>query len=486
MPALNLPRALIISLCLAALSSCTVVGDDYRIPDEAVLKQEKASAPFVSAQKPAYTQDNLPQDWWRLYDQETLNVLIDKALAANTDLRVASANLKRAKALLDEARSMTDPYFDVAAAAAYGRNATRHGTHRDSSHWFYDAGVGMSYQLDMFGKIARAIESASADAEAVLAAHDLTRITVIADTTRAWLDICATGHQIEVASRSVDLQKNVVDTTERLLYGGRATSLDVARSRAQLEHLRATIPPLIAQRHVAMFQLTVLTGEVPDSLPESVAQCKAIPKLSQPVPVGDGALLLSRRPDIRQAERALAAATARIGVATADLYPDISLGIGLGRTGTLSHFGSNNAFRFSAGPLISWTIPATGPAHARIRQAEAETEAALANFDGVVLNALKEAESALTIYARELDRNAALRRARDMSALASRQAHQLYDYGRTDFLTTLDADRTLAEFESQLALSEAQLARYQISLFLALGGGWNSGEEREHRETQTE
>jgi outer membrane protein TolC len=197
-----------------------------------------------------------------------------------------------------------------------------------------------------------------------------------------------------------------------------------------------------------------------------------LPRLASTVPVGDGAALLRRRPDIRQAERGLAGATARIGVATADLYPSISLGLSSGSTGVLSQFGAGNAFRWSLGPLISWSIPVNGAARSRIAEARASTDAALARFDGTVLNALRETETALTIYARELDRNAALKAARDQSALAAQQAGELYRYGRTDFLTTLDAQRSLASAESALTASDAQLAADQVTLFLALGGGW--------------
>jgi outer membrane protein TolC len=184
--------------------------------------------------------------------------------------------------------------------------------------------------------------------------------------------------------------------------------------------------------------------------------------------------LLSRRPDIRQAERTLAGASARIGVATADLYPDIRLGASLASIGLIPGIGAANTWQYMLGPLISWSLPATSSARSRIAQAQAGTAAALAHFDGVVLGALRETESALTVYARELDRNAALTAARDQSALAASQAGKLYQYGRTDFLTKLDADRTLASADSAVAASSAQLAQDQVALFLALGGGWES------------
>ncbi|MDR1311373.1 MAG: TolC family protein [Burkholderiaceae bacterium] len=474
------------SLCRAALvlpvlllSACTVVGPDYRVPDEALIQQESAHADFASADAPPYTRDDLPRDWWRLYRDAQLDGLIEAALKANTDLRIASANLARSRAILDEARSMTDPIFDVSAAPTYGRSATASGTRRQADHWFYDVGGGMSYQFDLFGKIARAIEAAAADVEATRSVYDMVRITVIADTTRAYLDICSSNHRIAVAEHSLALQQTFVNSTVRLARGGRATTLDVSRSRAQLEQLRAAVPPLQAQHRTALFQLAVLTGSAPNTLTGRVGQCRAAPRLTSPIPVGNGADMLRRRPDIRQAERELAAATARIGVATADLYPSIRIGLSTGITGVFSDFSFANAFRWSVGPLISWTIPATGPARSRVAQAEAVTQAALAYFDGVVLNALKEVESALTLYARELDRNAALRESRNQGKLAARQAHRLYDYGRTDFLTTLDADRTLASLESALAESDAQLVRNRVNLFLALGGGWNPEASRD-------
>jgi outer membrane protein TolC len=159
-------------------------------------------------------------------------------------------------------------------------------------------------------------------------------------------------------------------------------------------------------------------------------------------------------------------------VAVADLYPSITLGLTAGSTGPLADIGAANTLRWSLGPLISWTLPMTGPARSRVAQSEAASSAALARFDAIVLNALNETESALTIYARELDRNASLKAARNHSALASQQARTLYRYGRTDFLTTLDADRSLASAESALAASDAQLASNQVGVFLALGGGW--------------
>lgn len=220
----------------------------------------------------------------------------------------------------------------------------------------------------------------------------------------------------------------------------------------------------------------MLTGRPPTEFPAVVAQCSTPPALSRPIPIGDGASLLRRRPDVRAAERRLAAATARIGVATAELYPSISLGGSIGSTaGSLGNLVDGDGFRYSLGPLISWNFPNRRAARARIAQAEATAQAALAEFDGTWLAALEETEGALTRYANERERVATLRRARDGGAQAARIARLRYDAGRENFQIVLEAERRLAEVEAQLAQAEAQLSDNLVQLFLALGGGWEAG-----------
>ncbi|MFC5477281.1 efflux transporter outer membrane subunit [Massilia suwonensis] len=457
------------------LAACgTVVGPNYTVPEQAVVKRLDAAAPFAGAAEKPFSQQALPGHWWRLYRDGTLDSLVEKAFTANTDLRVASANLARAQAVVQEAEQLGRPSADVSASPGFGRaaGAASGVGHALPDRASYDAGLHVSYQLDLFGKIARAVEAANADADAAQAASDLARVTVAAETTRAYLEACSSGQQIAIARRSVELQDKFVRSTAQRVKLGRGTALDNSRALGQLEQLRAALPPLEAQRRTALYRLAVLTGETPARFPQAVASCERVPVLAAAIPVGDGAALLRRRPDIRQAERVLAASTARIGVATAELYPQISLGLSAGSTGALSGLGESNTWRYSLGPLISWSLPSTSTARMHIAQAEAGTQAALARFDGIVLNALRETETALTNYARELDRHAALTAAREQSALASTQAAKLYRFGRTDFLTTLDAERTLASNEAAVAASNAKLASDQVNLFLALGGGW--------------
>jgi NodT family efflux transporter outer membrane factor (OMF) lipoprotein len=459
---------------LAALAACTTVGPDYRVPDNAVVKRPAAAAPFLGAGEQPFKSAPLPSDWWRLYQDPTLDKLITKAFAANADLRVAAANLQRSHAVLEEVEEKKRPEVEMQAAPGYGRIA---GASLGLPEVLPDTGlysgeVKVSYQLDLFGKIKRAIEAAHADEEAAQAASDIAHVTVAADTARAYADACSAGYQLKVAQASVDVQQQFVQLTADRVRMGRGIALDNSRARAQLEQLRAALPPLEARRRTSLYRLAVLTGEVPASFPADVAKCDTPPRVAAVIPVGDGAALLRRRPDVRQAERMLAGATARIGVATAELYPSINLGLSAGSLGMIPGVGDANTWHYALGPLISWNLPATSSARVHIAQAEANTAGTLAKFDGVVLNALRETESALTVYARELDRHAALKASRDQSALAAQQAGKLYQFGRVDFLSRLDADRALATAESAVAASDAQLATDQVNLFLALGGGW--------------
>jgi NodT family efflux transporter outer membrane factor (OMF) lipoprotein len=461
----------IISFAAVALAGCTTVGPNYQSPTAKL----PAQSGFASAASPAFTGDEPPGKWWRLYNDPVLDGLIEQALVANTDLRVSAANLARARAALREARGARLPTTTISASGNYGRASGQAAGVSSSlpTGEIYDAGLDVGYQLDLFGGIRRGIEASRADVGAVQAAFDVSRITVAAETARAYSDACSAGSQLQVAQRSVALQQEVYDLTRRLLQGGRGTALETGQAGSLLEQTRAEIPTLQAQRTTALYRLSVLTGRPPAEFPQAVANCIAPPVLRSAIPVGNGATLLARRPDIRRAERELAAATARIGVATAQLYPSVSIGGSVGSTATsIGGLANGSAFRFGLGPLISWNFPNLAIARARVAQAQASTQAALAQFDGTWLNALQETESALTNYARQGERVATLERARSNSLEATRVARLRFQSGREDFQVVLDAERQLATVETALAQAQAQESTNTITLFLALGGGW--------------
>jgi NodT family efflux transporter outer membrane factor (OMF) lipoprotein len=461
---------------LAALAGCKTVGPRYDGPPPgAVIKSPAAAAPFVSAASQAFSREPAPGDWWRMYQAPVLDGLVRQAFAANTDLRMAEANLERSQALVRQARAARQPSVAVNFDPSYQQLSTQSYLQPGvvAPLGLLDTGVTVSYELDLFGRIHRAIQAAAADDEAVRAAYDLTKITVAAETARAYADVCGAGEQLAAARRVLDLQRQSYTLTQRLVRSGRGAALDVTRSVAQISQYEANIPALEAARRNALFRLAVLTGRPPADYPREAEACTTSPRLTQPLPVGDGALLLRRRPDVRAAERTLAADTDRIGVAMGELYPIVSLGATAGSTGAITDAFTPETNRYGFGPNIQWQLNQNA-ARARVAAAEATTRMALAHFDGVVLNALREAEAALTTYAQDLQRNADLAAVRDRTAQAVGQSRALYIGGKIDFLSYLDAQRSLASADTALAASAGQLSADQVAIFLALGGGWES------------
>ncbi|MDP2213205.1 efflux transporter outer membrane subunit [Phenylobacterium sp.] len=450
----------------AALLSACAAGPNYQAP----LATASETGPFVAAGEGPFTAAPIAEDWWRLYEDPLLDDLVAQAFSANRDIAVAAANLAQVRATLGEARVGFLPSTATSGEAARVRQqnpATGAFAEGDS----FQAGFEAAYEVDFFGRVRRSVEAARADAGAAQALLDSARVTVAAETARAYADLCAANLQIATAQQTLDLQQESADLTGRQFELGRGAGLDVARAQTELESTRATLPPLEAQRDSALFRLAVLTGRPPAQAPIAAMACNVVPEVTTAIPVGDGAALLARRPDVRAAERRLAAATARIGVATASLYPTVTLG---GSISTQAADAANlgDDYQFSVGPLISWSFPNILAARARISQAGAGADAALASFEQVNLTALQETETALTQYAKALDRRAALQRARDQGERAARLSRMRYEAGVDSFLGVLDAERTLAGLQAQLALSQAQVADAQIALFRALGGGW--------------
>lgn len=485
----GLSRLSLATMALAGgvLAGCALhpVGPDYELPRDAVMNSQGALAPLAGASEPGgpYSQESLPDHWWQLFQDEKLDRLIQEAFDHNTDLRVAQANLERAQTDIDVTAGGKKVQAGISGGPSYG-----HGLglvddltpgERPSSTWNYLVTAHLSYDLDLTGQIDRALEAGEANRDAVEAARDLVRVNVAGATAQAYASVCSVGLQLKSLSRSRQLQHESLVLTQRLHEAGRAGITDISRAQAQLDRLDAAKPPLEAQRQRALYQLATLTGHVPQDFPKDLASCDTPPHVAGLIPVGDGAGLLRRRPDVRAAEHQLAAATARIGVATAELYPHISFGLSGTSESLLKDFGGRDSNAYNVGPIISWTIPNTGAIQARIRGEQASTKAAFAHFDGVVLTALRETESALASYSKELERHAALVSARDQDATVERQATQLYQSGRTGYLSALDAQRTLAADEQTLAASDASLADMQVRLFMTLGGGWQQDAARE-------
>lgn len=464
-------RNLMIAASALALAACAT-GPDYAAPEtpSASAGAFVAATPAVDALAP------VKADWWRLYDDPVLDRLVADAIAANTDVRVAVARLEKTRAALREVRTDRLPDVGVGASATYGRLPESQRGSGAREDWSIDTGLDVAYEVDLFGRVSRGIEAARGDLGAAEADLEAVRVSVVAETTRAYATAAAAGEQIAVAERIVELLDRSLRVTDRRRAVGLTTSLDVARIATLRNQRQAEIPALAAERNAALFRLATLTGRAPADLPPIAAERVSTLRLDTPIPVGDGAQLLARRPDIRAAERRLAAATARIGVATADLYPRISLGASIGSTGPdIGDVFGGGPLRWLLGPLISWSFTDHERARARVAGAEADTRAALAGFDGTVLRSLEETETALSAYASALDRRTALKAARDAAEQAARIVRAQQREGQVDSLALIDAERTFAEAEAQLAAIDAGIADAQINLFKALGGGWSAG-----------
>lgn len=464
-------RIILASASALTLAACAV-GPNYARP----AAQPTAAGRFVTTTPAVDTAATANDHWWQLYRDPVLDSLITDALVANTDIRVAVARLARARASLREVRGDRLPQATVGASGTYGRTSSLPGVPRSAREgWTIDAGLDVAYEVDLFGRVSRGVEAALSEVGAANADADAVRVSVVAETTRAYADAASAAEREAVATRIVDLLDRSLKVTERRRDVGLSTGLDTARIAALRNQRQADVPAIAAERQAALFRLATLTGRTPADLPPITAQRTETLRLDQPIPVGDGAGLLARRPDVRAAERRLAAATARIGVATADLYPRISLGGSIGSTSTgIGNLFGAGPLNWLLGPLISWTVnPAK--ARARIAGAEADTQEALATFDGTVLTALEETETALSNYARALERRTALQAARDQAAIAARITRAQQREGQIDSLAQLDSERTFADTEAALALADAQIARAQINVFRSLGGNWTAG-----------
>jgi NodT family efflux transporter outer membrane factor (OMF) lipoprotein len=466
-------RFLALTPLALAVSACAV-GPNYHAPQTPT----GATAPFVSATPTVATAEPPPADWWRLYDDPTLDSLVQQALTENQDLKVAAANLLRASGVLAQARAGLFPTTDLSVTDQWGRSSSAQllasltGTRAEPA-WLGAGAFNVSYEVDIFGRIRRSIEAARADAAATAEAENVVRITVAAETARAYADACAFAEQAATARESADIARQTLDLTQRMADLGARSDFDVASAAAAYDQARAIVPTFEGQQRAQLFELAVLTGRPPAEVSQAAAACRRPPTVRNALPVGDGAALLQRRPDVLEAERTLAADTARIGVATADFFPTVSLNGNAATSGSsLKQIASASSFSYQLGPLITWTFPNVLVARAEVIQSRAQASADIASFNSVLLNALKETEQALTVYDAELSRHAALIANLNDNQRAYDLAHIQLLHGSISFPDLLQTQRNLELARASLANSDQALIDDQVAVFQALGGGW--------------
>jgi outer membrane protein, multidrug efflux system len=468
--ALRLLAALPMGLVLAGCA----VGPDYVRPDVAVDKT------FANAGLDGFSQEAIEQAFWKGFGDELLSALITEADKANHDLRIAQANLREVRALRRQVGF--DQFPTVTANASYNKSLQSEtqlpGFTRDQREIeAYSVGFDAFWELDFFGRVRRNVEAANADVAAGEAGVSDVQISVAAEVAREYFELRGLQQQLEVARQNRDNQRQTYELTAVRLDAGRGTELDRARARAQLDATTATIPSLEASVARAIYRLGVLTGQKPTALSSELSAVQPLPALPALTRVETPEALLRRRPDIRRAERNVAAQTARIGVATADLFPVVTLGGSVGFNARRPRdLGNSGSQTYSYGPSISWAFLNLGRVRAGISAAQARTDAALALYEQTVLRALEETEGALITFNRAVAAKQSLKSAAEQSEIAARLARIRFDAGVADFLAVLDAQRQLLDDQDRLARGEAVAATSLVAVYKALGGGWKSVE----------
>ncbi|KAF1684974.1 RND transporter [Pseudoxanthomonas broegbernensis] len=452
-------RILSVALATALLSACAV-GPDYRAAAPAPVQLHNAQAPGTVADSPV-------AQWWRQFDDPVLERLVADALLANPDLRIAMTRVRAARAVFGERRLEPWPHVSAGAAGERTRPPDAAGGGIDE---VYSLGFDAAWELDLFGRLRRGAQAARADLQAEQAGLEDVQVSVAAEVARNYFLLRGTQKRIEVAERTLSNLGQTQRLTETREELGAGSALDVHSSRARLKAIEAGIPLLRSTEAAARYRLAVLLGLRPGALDVHLAPRPA-PAYARPLPLGDTRELLRQRPDVRAAERRLAAATAQVGVATADLFPRIGIrGFAGFLSGDFSGLVAGRNEAWSVAPSISWAAFDMGSVRARLRAVEAGADGAAVQYEKTVLLALEDAENALQGYARQQER---LRIVVEQAASA-REAERLaaagYREGASDFLVLLDAQRSQLAADDALAEAEAAVNIAAVAVYKALGG----------------
>lgn len=462
----------IAALVLITLASCKV-GPDYRPP-----VVETATA-WANTEDSLVDQTAMEIRWWTSFDDPLLEGYISTAMRENRDLIAAESRVRRAAALRRESFSGLFPVLDTEASHR------REGTSGTNANVFsggarrtqYDLGLAASWELDLFGGVRRAEEAASARVESELERQRALRLATLAEVARNYYQVRGAQKRIAITEDNIRLQSKTYDLIRNRFESGEASEFDLSRARGQLLTTEARLPNLHADLRAGIYRLSILLGQTPGALLGEMTASRVLPSPPDRIPLGQSSELLLRRPDLRAAERDLAAATADIGAATADLFPRFTLLASAGRSSaSTADLTSPLSNRYNATQLIEWPIFQGFALQARIQAQEAEAQEALARYEQAVLQALADTESALVRYLNERQTNAILQ-----DALISRQravtlARALFESGEEDFLAVLDAERELVTAEDEQALAQTRAVLELVTLYTALGGGWEAFE----------
>jgi multidrug efflux system outer membrane protein len=475
---MKIRRIKIVSLLIIVflITACVSVGPDYVRPDTqtSAVWHTPLKGGLVSGE----TDDKTLSTWWTTLNDPVLNSLVNRALANNLDLKKAGASIREAHAKRGVAAADLFPTFDATGSAA--RSRTSKSTGSGSTTTLYNAGFDATWELDIFGGVRRSVEAAEADLEASQEDMRNVLISLLGEVVLNYIDVRTYQTKLSAAETNLDAQRETFQIVTWRNQAGLVDELDVEQARYNLESTRSAIPALRTGLEEAMNRIAVLLGEKPGMVHKELEKPGPVPDIPVKVTVGIPADTIRRRPDIRKAERELAAQTARVGEATADLYPKFTL------SGTLVFealssqklFSTNNEAR-KGSAAVTWPIFHGGSIRNNIEIQSALQEKAAINYDATLLNAFEEVENVLVAYAQEQSKGNALHEAEKAARNALDLARHKYESGMIDFTSVLEAQRSLLSFQTQLAESDGAVVSNLIKLYKALGGGWESAAVRE-------
>jgi multidrug efflux system outer membrane protein len=458
-----------------ALAGCAAVGPDYIEPEKAV------SSNWHTRLRGGLVSDEMKPEvlasWWTTLHDMTLSGLVNKAAAGNLDVKQAQSRIVEARARRGIAKADLFPTLNFSGSETWTRTSRAAGTGQTTD--LYSAGFDSGWEIDIFGGVRRSIEASGADLQASQEdLHDVL-VSLIGEVALNYVEVRTYQARLAAVHENINAQNETYQLIQWRSQAGLSDELALQQALYNLESSRAEIPSLQTGLEEAMNRMAVLLGEEPGKVHEELEKAAPIPVSSPEVAVGVPAEMIRRRPDIRMAERQLAAQTARVGVATADLYPKFSLSGSIGVESALfsqfkTNMGNSDNWRLSGGPGVSWALFDGGAIRQNIKVQSALQEQALLRYESSILSALEEVENALVSYANEQTRMDSLSNAAEAARKAVELAIQQYETGLMDFSSVLDAQRALLSFENQLAQSRGTVTSNLIRVYKALGGGWTS------------
>ncbi|MBZ0113161.1 MAG: efflux transporter outer membrane subunit [Thermoanaerobaculia bacterium] len=464
------PRTLLVPVLMLVGGTGCVVGPDYETPattQPVVYSEAQNRAGFDAATEPEI-------EWWKGLEDPVLVDLVERARQNNFDLAASEARLQAARALLGLQKWQRWPGGSVSGSVEerdLGEFAAVGGS--DGSDTYYSAGLDASWEVDLFGRIRRSIEAQGATYEAAVNDRRAVFVAVSSEVGRTYLEFRGLQSALEVARLTISNEEESLEIVEALQRAGRVTDLDVEQSRERLETTRAFVPDLESAAGRARRRLAVLVGEEPSALDSILTPTRALPPIPDRIAIGDPASLLRRRPDVVAAERRLAAATARIGVATADLFPRLSLNASFSALATsLDDLTNSGAQTTRFGPFLSWPLFDLGRVRRAIAVTEADADALVADYQSTVLRSLEETENALERLDNHRRRQAHRRRALEAAKRALDLAKQRYEAGLTDYLTVLVTEDRHLVAEDAVVRGATEIGTAYVALYEALGGAW--------------